>query len=215
LLSSSAVSVATQTPLPERVTKALGQEIRQVKLLGRDKNAYAQHDFSVPYYQGRELNFLVSTFNDPTSDRHGDQMVYMQNPGDGNYYSLGMFAKSSSKLPVSASFAGQVRLDGRSLDVYIKPGSIALPEKVMPQSPKKLRSKHRRQEITQTQKSHQDRLAKIKHQRDQIRQAHPSLSHQKSVASQEQALKSHRVEANLNFTNQAQFKPSYGEQLLP
>ncbi|MEN9565015.1 MAG: hypothetical protein RLZZ69_211 [Cyanobacteriota bacterium] len=199
--------------LPERVTKALGQEISQVKLLGLDKNAYVQHDFSVPYYQGRELNFLVSTFNDPTSDRHGDQMVYLQNPGDGNYYSLGMFAKSSSKLPVSASFAGQVRLDGRSLDVYIKPGSIALPEKVMPQSPRKLRSKHRRQEITQTQKSHQDRLAQIKHQRDQIRQAHPSPGHQKSATSQEQALKSHRVEANLNFTNQAQSKQK--EQLLP
>ena len=50
--------------LPERVAQALGQEISQVQLLGKDKNAYAQHDFSSAYYQGRQLNFTVSTFND-------------------------------------------------------------------------------------------------------------------------------------------------------
>ncbi|MBE9048110.1 hypothetical protein IQ255_27570 [Pleurocapsales cyanobacterium LEGE 10410] len=92
--------------LPERVAQALGQEISQVQLLGKDKNAYA-HDFNSAYYQNRQLNFTVSTFNDPTSDRHGDPMVYMQNPGDGNYYSLGMFSQDSNKLPVLADFKAQ------------------------------------------------------------------------------------------------------------
>ena len=84
-------------------------------MLGKDKNAYAQRDFSSAYYQNRQLNFTVSTFNDPTSDRHGDPMVYMQNPGDGNYYSLGMFSQDSNKLPVSANFtAHAVRIGGVS-----------------------------------------------------------------------------------------------------
>lgn len=186
--------------LPERVTKSLGREIDQVKLLGVSKNAYANHDFNSGYYQSRELNFTVSTFNDPTSDRHGDQMVYMQNPGDGNYYSLGMFAKDSNKLPVSASFAGQVCMDGNTMDVYIKPGSIAIPEKEMPQSPKRIRSKHRRREVTETSKSNLQRLAEIKQGRKHQRQNLPKSS-------------SKQVIANLHFSKQSQLGESQSDQM--
>ena len=153
--------------LPERVTKSLGQEISQVKLLGKDKNAYAQHDFNSVHYQGRELNFFVTTFDDPKSDRHGDPIVYMQNPGDGNFYSLGMFAKDSSKLPIAASFLGQVRMDDKTVDLFIKPGSILVPEVSMPQSPKKQLSKARRQEKIQVKKS---QLNSIFDKRQQYRQ---------------------------------------------
>ena len=116
--------------LPERVSQALGREISQVQLLGKDKNAYAQHDFNSAYYQGRQLNFFVSTFNDPNSDRHGDPMVYMQNPGDGNYYSLGMFSQDSNKLPVSVNFKAQATSDGKTVELSIEPGSIIIPQPV-------------------------------------------------------------------------------------
>ena len=186
--------------LPERITQSLGQEITRVKVLGVAKNAYARHDFNGAYYQGRELNFTVSTFNDPTSDRHGDQMVYMQNPGDGNYYSLGMFAKDSHKLPVSASFAGQIRMDGNTMDIYIKPGSIAIPEQEMPQSPKRLRSKHRRQEVSETSKANLQRLAEIKQGRRHQRQ-----NLQNSPSKQ--------VVANLHFSEQSQLRENHEDQM--
>ncbi|MBE9045538.1 hypothetical protein IQ255_14190 [Pleurocapsales cyanobacterium LEGE 10410] len=159
--------------MPERVSQALGQEISQVQLLGKDKNAYAQHDFSSAYYQNRQLNFTVSTFNDPTSDRHGDPMVYMQNPGDGNYYSLGMFSQDSPKLPVSANFMAQPTSDGKTVELSIEPSSIIVPHKELPRSPKKLRSKARRREAATTQRSNQDRLSSIINKREKYRKALP------------------------------------------
>ena len=167
---SSRKASLTFSILPERIAKALGQEISQVKLLGKDKNAYAQHDFSSVHYQGRELNFTVTSFNDPASDRHGDPIVYMQNPGDGNYYCLAMFARESSKLPINASFQGQVFESGTSVDLYIKPGSIVVPVKEMPQSPKKQVSKARRQEKAQLQSSNKSLLAALKNRHSQNRQ---------------------------------------------
>jgi hypothetical protein len=167
---SSRKASLTFSILPERITKALGQEISQVKLLGKDKNAYAQHDFSSVHYQGRELNFTVTPFNDPASDRHGDPIVYMQNPGDGNYYCLAMFARESSKLPINASFQGQVFESGTSVDLYIKPGSIVVPVKEMPQSPKKQISKARRQEKSQVQSSNKSLLASLKNRHSQNKQ---------------------------------------------
>ena len=156
--------------LPERVSKALGREISQVKLLGKDKNAYVQHDFNSDFYRGRELNFTVTTFNDPASDRHGDPMVYMQNPGDGNYYSLGMFVDRSDKLPVGASFSGQLMMDGKNIDLFIKPGSISIETPEMPVSPKKQRSKLRRQETRQVQKENsQDRLLAVRRKREALK----------------------------------------------
>ena len=151
--------------LPERITKALGREISKVEVLGKDQNAYATHDFSSPYYQGRELNFTVLPYNDPNSDRHGDPIVYMQNPGDGNYYSLGMFARESSKLPRSTTFTGQVMMNGRTIDLFIKPGSILVPEVTMPPSPKKQKSKSWRQEMQANQRDNARRLALIKSRR--------------------------------------------------
>ena len=127
-------------------------------------------------------------------------MVYMQNPGDGNSYSLGMFAKDSNKLPVSASFTGQVRMDGNTMDIYIKPGSIAIPEKEMPQSPKRIRSKHRRREITETSKSNLQRLAEIKQGRKHQRQNLPKSS-------------SKQVIANLHFSKQPQLGESQSDQM--
>ncbi|MGL4883809.1 MAG: hypothetical protein ACRC8K_22530, partial [Waterburya sp.] len=156
------------------------QEISKVEVLGKDQNAYAQHDFSSPYYQGRELNFTVLPFNDPTSDRHKDPIVYMQNPGDENYYSLGIFAKNSSKLPVSATFTGQVKMNGRTVDLFVKPGSILVPEPEMPQSPKKLRSKHLRQEIKSTRQANAERLSAIKSRRKN--REHTSQNSQKVIA---------------------------------
>jgi hypothetical protein len=143
--------------LPERVSQALGQEISQVQLLGKDKNAFAQHDFNSAYYQGRELNFIVSTFNNPNLDRHGDPMVYMQHPGDGNYYSLGMFAQDSPKLPLSASFTAQAKAiaNEKTVALLIKPGSMSVPQPELPQSSKKLSSKARRQEVVNTQRTNQ------------------------------------------------------------
>ena len=152
--------------LPERVSQALGQEISQVKLLGKDKNAYAQHDFNSSYYQGQELNFLISTFNDPTSDRHQDPMVYMQNPGDSNYYSLGMFSQDSNKLPVASSFTGQVFMDGKSVDLFIKPGSIVTPDKKLPVSPNKERKRVRRQEVSETRKFNVNTTSSVLAQRE-------------------------------------------------
>lgn len=166
--------------LPDRITKALGQEISKVEVLGKEQNAYAQHDFSSPYYQGRELNFTVLPFNDPTSDRHKDPIVYMQNPGDENYYSLGIFAKNSSKLPLSATFTGQVMMNGRTVDLFVKPGSILVPEPEMPQSPKKLRSKHLRQEIKSTRQANVERLSAIKSRRKN--REHTSQNPQKVIA---------------------------------
>ncbi len=151
--------------LPERITKALGREISKVEVLGKDQNAYATQDFSSPYYQGRELNFTVLPYNDPNSDRHGDPIVYMQSPGDDNYYSLGMFARESSKLPISATFTGQVMMNGRTIDLFIKPGSILVPEVAMPPSPKKQKSKSWRQEIQSNQRDNARRLAVIKSRR--------------------------------------------------
>ncbi|NJK58680.1 MAG: hypothetical protein HC939_23240 [Pleurocapsa sp. SU_5_0] len=159
--------------LPERVSQALGQEISQVQLLGKDKNAYAHHDFNSAYYQGRELNLLVSTFNDLNSDRHGDPMVYMQNPGDGNYYSLGMFAQDSPKLPVSANFKALAISNDKTIELAIQPGSIIVPHKELPKSPKKLRSKARRREVATTHKSNQDRLSSILNKRQEYRKALP------------------------------------------
>ena len=159
--------------LSDRVTKALGQEISQVKLLGKDKNAYAQHDFDSDYYKGRELNFLVSTFEDPHSDRHGDPIVYMQNPGDNNYYSLGMFAKDSNKLPISASFTGQVLMDNKSVDLFIKPGSIVVPEFELPPSPKKQRSKARRREKARIQNLNKSKLSSLVNRWESNRQNSP------------------------------------------
>ncbi len=183
--------------LSDRVTKALGQQISQVKLLGKDKNAYAQHDFSSAHYQGRELNFFVSTFEDPQSDRHGDPIVYMQNPGDGNYYSLGMFAKDSSKLPRSASFVGQVQMDNKSVDLFIRPGSIVVPEKELPQSPKKQHSKARRQEKAQLKNSNQSKLESLRNKREHYRQS---------------SQKKPKVVANIQFKPQESDK-SLGKQL--
>ena len=162
--------------MPERVSQALGQEISQVQLLGKDKNAYAQHDFSSAYYQNRQLNFTVSTFNDPTSDRHGDPMVYMQNPGDGNYYSLGMFSQDSNKLPVSANFKAQAVSDGKTVKLSIDPSSIIVPHKELPKSPKKLRSKARRREAAKTQSTNQDRLSSIINKREKYRKTLPKQS---------------------------------------
>ena len=159
--------------LSDRVTKALGQEISQVKLLGKDKNAYAQHDFDSNYYKGRELNFLVSAFEDPQSDRHGDPIVYMQNPGDNNYYSLGMFAKNSNKLPRTASFTGQVLMDNKSVDLFIKPGSIVVPEKELPPSPKKQRSKARRREKVRVQNLNKSKLSSLVNRWESNRQNSP------------------------------------------
>jgi hypothetical protein len=159
--------------LSDRVTKALGQEISQVKLLGKDKNAYAQHDFDSNYYKGRELNFLVSAFEDPQSDRHGDPIVYMQNPGDNNYYSLGMFAKNSNKLPISASFTGQVLMDNKSVDLFVKPGSIVVPEKELPPSPKKQRSKARRREKVRVQNLNKSKLSSLVNRWESNRQNSP------------------------------------------
>ncbi|WP_036488920.1 hypothetical protein [Myxosarcina sp. GI1] len=164
--------------LPERVSQALGREISQVQLLGKDKNAYAQHDFNSAYYQGRQLNFFVSTFNDPNSDRHGDPMVYMQNPGDGNYYSLGMFAQDSNKLPVSANFKAQATSDGKTVELSIEPGSIIVPHKELPKSPKKLRSKARRREVATTQRSNQDRISSILNKRREYRKSLPKQQRQ-------------------------------------
>ena len=159
--------------LPERVAQALGQEISQVQLLGKDKNAYAQHDFSSAYYQNRQLNFTVSTFNNPNSDRHGDPMVYMQNLGDGNYYSLGMFAQDSHKLPVSANFVATAISDGKTVELSIVPNSIIVPHKELPKSPKKLRSKARRREVATTQKSNQDRFSSILNKRKEYLKSLP------------------------------------------
>jgi hypothetical protein len=161
--------------LPERVSQALGQEISQVQLLGKDKNAFAQHDFNSAYYQGRELNFIVSTFNNPNLDRHGDPMVYMQHPGDGNYYSLGMFAQDSPKLPLSASFTAQTKAiaNEKTVELLIKPGSMRVPRPELPQSPKKLSSKARRQEVATIQKTNQDRISSILNQRAAYRQNLP------------------------------------------
>ena len=159
--------------MPERVSQALGQEISKVQLLGKDKNAYAQHDFSSAYYQGRQLNFTVSTFNDPSSDRHGDPMVYMQNPGDGNYYSLGMFSQDSNKLPVLANFKAQATSDGKTVELSIDPSSIIVPHKELPKSPKKLRSKARRKEAAKTQNTNQDRLSSIINKREKYRKTLP------------------------------------------
>jgi hypothetical protein len=188
---SSRKASLTFSILPERITKALGQEISQVKLLGKDKNAYAQHDFSSVHYQGRELNFTVTSFNDPASDRHGDPIVYMQNPGDGNYYCLAMFARESSKLPINASFQGQVFESGTSVDLYIKPGSIVVPVKEMPQSPKKQISKARRQDQAQVQSSNKSLLASLKNRHSQNRQ-----NRQNAIASS----KKQNIVANDQFT---------------
>ena len=159
--------------LPERVAQALGQEISQVQLLGKDKNAYVQHDFNSAYYQNRQLNFTVSTFNDSNSDRHGDPMVYMQNPGDGSYYSLGMFAQDSNKLPISTSFTANAISDGKTVELLIVPNSIIVPHKELPKSPKKLRSKARRREVATVQRSNQDRLGSILNKREEYRKTLP------------------------------------------
>ncbi|MFM2313383.1 MAG: hypothetical protein RLZZ04_2659 [Cyanobacteriota bacterium] len=159
--------------MPERVSQALGQEISQVQLLGKDKNAYANHDFDSAYYHDRQLNFTVSTFNDPTSDRHGDPMVYMQHPGDGNYYSLGMFSQDSNKLPVSAKFKAQVISNDKTVELSIQPGSIMVPQKELPKSPKKLRSKARRREAATIHQSNQDRLDSILNKREKYRKTLP------------------------------------------
>ncbi|MEO0835934.1 MAG: hypothetical protein AAFY16_08105, partial [Cyanobacteria bacterium J06642_3] len=179
--------------LPERVSQALGREISQVQLLGKDKNAYAQHDFNSAYYQGRQLNFFVSTFNDPNSDRHGDPMVYMQNPGDGNYYSLGMFSQDSNKLPVSANFKAQAISDGKTIELSIEPGSIIVPHKELPKSPKKLRSKARRREVATTQRSNQDRISSILNKRREYR---------KSLSKQQRQIQSDRPDDPQTDRNQ-------------
>lgn len=178
--------------LPERITQALGREVTQVKLVGKDKNAYAQHDFNSNIYQGREHNFLVSPFNDPNSDRHGDPIVYMQHPGDGNYYSLALFAQDSNKLPISASFIGQVFMNNKGVDLFIKPGSTAIPEKKMPQRPEKPRSKARRQKSTRTTRDNQTRMDRIfskrNHNQQLFRQStnitHPNLAQAQTIQNQ-------------------------------
>ena len=96
-------------------------------------------------------------------------MVYMQNPGDGNYYSLGMFSQDSNKLPVSANFTAHAVSDGKTVELSIEPDSIIVPYKELPKSPKKLRSKARRKEAAKTQRTNQDRLSSIINKREKYR----------------------------------------------
>lgn len=145
--------------LPERITKALNQQVAQVTVVGKQKNAYAQHDLDSDFYRGRELNFMVKAFDDPTNDRHGSPMLYMQNPVDNKFYSLGMFGKDSSNLPLDANFTGQLATgNGNSLTVFIKPDSLSVTPKILPESPKKQVSKARRKEIKAVSDSNVKRL---------------------------------------------------------
>ena len=102
----------------------------------------------------------------------------MQNPGDGKYYSLGMFAQDSNKLPVSANFKAQATSDGKTVELSIEPGSIIIPHKELPKSPKKLRSKARRREVATTQRSNQDRISSILNKRREYRQSLPKQQKQ-------------------------------------
>ncbi|MEL6439150.1 MAG: hypothetical protein AAFQ80_07870 [Cyanobacteria bacterium J06621_8] len=127
--------------MPERVIKALGREPIQLRLVGKNANAYAQHDLDGIGYRGQEHNFYVGILDNPESDRNGHPLVYMQSPVDGNYYSLGMFSRDFNQLPVQSSFVGQVFTNKKSLDVFVRPGSFTVPEIEMPSRPKKLRSR--------------------------------------------------------------------------
>ena len=85
---------------------------------------------------------------------------------------IGYF-RNVSLSPTYIGFRTTNRTDGRTVELSIEPSSIIVPHKELPKSPKKLRSKARRQEAAKTQITNQDRLSSIINKREKYRKTLP------------------------------------------
>ena len=90
-------------------------------------------------------------------------------------------------------------MDGKNVDLFIKPGSISIETPEMPVSPKKQRSKLRRQEIRDCQKENsQDRLLAVRRKREALKTEAKSQSQlqpkSQSQSKEENQLQSSEIE---------------------
>jgi hypothetical protein len=136
---------------------------QQLKLTGQKYNDYKNINFDTdPRYSGRDLQFVVGSFNKPDSDRHGDPMVCLVDPNYNNQvFSVAMFETESLKLPIGATFVGKIAGEQGALNISVTTGSVKLPELEMPQSPKRLRSKARSKTQIAVSKDNKQKLAEF------------------------------------------------------
>ncbi len=96
------------------------------KLIGARHNDYSQVDFSDKRLQGKQFEFVVGKYNNPSDYRHGQAMVQLKGKD------LAMFEPQSPRLPVGSTFTASIEQSKGALILHVKPESVLLPDSELP-----------------------------------------------------------------------------------
>ncbi len=108
------------------------------KLIGARHNDYSQVDFSDKRLKGKQFEFVVGKYNNPSDYRHGQAMVQLKGKD------LAMFEPQSPRLPVGSTFTATIEKSKGALILHVKPESVRLPDSELPPKLKIINKQNKR-----------------------------------------------------------------------